>query len=254
EADGDVAVAFQGDLFDLPLPDILWLLGSRNKSGWLTLVSNSTHMVFTFRHGKLVGARSTDSTQRLGARLLDSGLITERQLEAALEYQKALSPPPALGSILVELGCITKAQLERAIARQFGELVFRLLIHPAGQFRFDPGIPDLRGEELNVSIEAEVFEAIRRADEWSSKRMVDTPFRLNPAITSEMAALIDPEERIYLVALIRGPKTLDQLVEISGRDRERVLASLQRLQAGGVIYLDADNPDALTPSDASLVA
>lgn len=244
-------MAFQGDLFDFPLPDILWFLGSRNKSGWLTLVSNSTHMVITFRQGKLVGARSTDSTQRLGARLVDSELIDAWQLEKALEHQKSASAPPALGSILVELGFITSAQLERAIARQFGELVFRLLIHPTGQFRFDPGIPDTRGESVNVSVEGEVFEAVRRADEWSSVRMLDTPFRLNPAISSETASLIDPEERIYLVALIRGPKTLDQLVELAGRDRDRVLMSLNRLQAGGVIYLDAD---AVPESASSMVA
>jgi hypothetical protein len=244
-------VAFQGDIFDFPLPDLLWFLGSRNKSGWLTLVSNSTHMVITFRQGKLVGARSTDSTQRLGSRLLDSGLIKGWQLEKALEYQKASSSQPALGSILVELGFITSEQLQQAIARQFGELVFRLLIHPAGQFRFDPGIPDLRGETVNVSIEGEVFEAVRRADEWSSERMLDTPFRLNPAISSETAALIDPEERMYLVALIRGPKTLDQLVDLSGRERQRVLESLNRLQAGGVIYLDAESAP---KGSASLVA
>ncbi len=244
-------MAFQGDLFDFPLPDLLWFLGSRNKSGWLTLVSDSTHMVYTFRQGKLVGARSTDSTQRLGTRLLDGGLIDEWQLDKALEVQKAGASPRALGSILIELGFITALQLERAIARQFGELVFRLLIHPTGQFRFDPGIPDLRGETVNVSIETEVFEAVRRADEWSSERMLDTPFRLNPAISSETAALIDPEDRIYLVSLIRGPKTLDQLVAISGREKERVLQSLNRLQASGVIYLDTS---VVAGEQSSLVA
>ena len=104
---------------------------------------------------------------------------------------------------------------------------------------------------MNVSIETEVFEAVRRADEWSSERMNDTPFRLNPAISSETAALIDPEERMYLVSLIRGPKTLDQLVDISGRDRDRVLQSIQRLQASGVIYLDTT---AAPDGNPSLVA
>ncbi|MEZ4571723.1 MAG: DUF4388 domain-containing protein [Thermomicrobiales bacterium] len=177
-------MAFQGDLFDFPLPDLLWFLGSRNKSGWLTLVSDSTHMVFTFRQGKLVGARSTDSSQRLGTRLVDAGLIDEWQVKKALEVQKTQPNSPALGSVLIELGFITSIQLERAIARQFGELVFRLLIYPTGQYRFDPGIPDMRGETVNVSIESEVFEAVRRADEWSSERMLDTPFKLNPAISS----------------------------------------------------------------------
>lgn len=244
-------MAVQGDLFDFPLPDLLWFLGSRNKSGWLTLVSDSTHMVFTFRQGSLVGARSTDTTQRLGTRLLDAELINEWQLQRALDEQKSKVDSPALGSILIDLEFITSTQLEQAIARQFGELIFRLLIHPTGQFRFDPGIPDMRGESVNVSIEGEVFEAVRRADEWSSERMLDTPFKLNPAISSETAALIDPEERIYLVSLIRGPKTLEQLVDISGRDRDRVLQSLHRLQASGVIYLDAN---AAVDGEPSLVA
>lgn len=244
-------MAFQGDLFDFPLPDLLWFLGSRNKSGWLTLVSDSTHMVFTFRQGSLVGARSTDATQRLGTRLLDAELINERQLQRALEEQKSKADSPALGSILIDLEFITSTQLEQAIARQFGELIFRLLIHPTGQFRFDPGIPDMRGESVNVSIESEVFEAVRRADEWSSERMLDTPFKLNPAISSETATLMDPEERVYLVSLIRGPKTLEQLVDISGRDRDRVLQSLHRLQASGVIYLDTN---AAVDGERSLVA
>ena len=98
-------------------------------------------MVITFRQGKLVGARSTDGTQRLGTRLVDGGLIDEWQLVKALEHQKSDQSSPALGSVLIELDFITQQQLERAIARQFGELVFRLLIHPTGQFRFDPGIP-----------------------------------------------------------------------------------------------------------------
>ena len=244
-------MAFQGDLFDFPLPDLLWFLGSRSKSGWLTLVSNSTHMVFTFHRGKLVGARSSDGTQRLGSRLVDGGLIDDRQLQVALQVQNSKPGSPALGSILVELGTITTTQLERAIARQFGELVFRLLIFPAGNFRFDPGIPDLRGETVNISIESEVFEAVRRADEWTAKRVLDTPFRMNPAITSEAAALIGQEDRIYLVSLIRGPKTLDQLVAISGHEKSKVLESLHRLQATGIIYLD---PTAEASRHESLVA
>lgn len=244
-------MAFQGDLFDFPLPDLLWFLGNRNKSGWLTLVSESSQMVFTFRQGKLVAARSNDATQRLGSRLVEQGLIEEWQIEEALEYQAKIDDAPAIGAILVELGFITHLQLQRAVAKQFGELVFRLLVRPTGQYRFDAGIPDLRGEVVNISIEGEVFEAVRRADEWAADRMLDTPFRLNPAISSEMAALIEPEDRLFLVALIRGPKSLDQLVKISGRKRERVLESLNRLQASGVIYLDAESVEA---KENSLVA
>lgn len=233
-------MAFQGDLFDLPLTDILWFLGTRNKSGWLTLTSQSTNMVFTFRRGQLIGARSNDTSQRLGRRLVAEGVLGEWQLERALAYQKSNNPPPPLGTIMVELGFLSAQQLEEALSQQFGELVFRLLIHPNGQFRFDPGVPDLRGEPMNVSVEAQVFDAVRRADEWIAQRMHDTPFRLNPSISAETAALIEPNDRVYLRSLIRGPRSMQQLAEIAGQPHEVVIDALTRLHTSGIIYLDAD--------------
>ena len=244
-------MAFQGDLFDLPLTDILWFLGNRNKSGWLTLTSQATNMVFTFRRGQLIGARSNDTSQRLGRRLVAEGILGEWQLERALAYQKSNNPAPPLGTIMVDLGFLTAKQLEQALAEQFGELVFRLLIHPSGQFRFDPGIPDLRGEPMNVSVEAQVFDAVRRADEWIAERMHDTPFRLNPAISAETAALIEAGDRDYLRYLIRGPRSMPQLAELTGRPHEIVMDALTRLHTSGIIYLD---PDAAPISRESAVA
>lgn len=233
-------MAIQGDLFDFPLTDILWFLGSRNKSGWLTLVNQSSHMVFTFRRGKLVGARSTDASQRLGRRLVTDEYIEQWQLHKALEYQQSTPDAPALGTILVDLGFLTHEQLQQAITRQFGDLIFRLMIQPTGHFRFDPGIPDLRGEQIDVSVESEVFEAIRRADEWTAERIHDTPFRLNPAISAETVALVESEDREILRMLVRGPRRLDELAVQANRPKERVAAALTRLQASGIVYLDAE--------------
>lgn len=233
-------MAIQGDLFDFPLTDMLWFLGSRNKSGWLTLVNQSSHMVFTFRRGKLTGARSTDANQRLGHRLVAEGSIQTWQLDKALELQKQHDSAPALGTILVELDFISHEKLQRAITRQFGDLIFQLLIQPVGQFRFDPGIPDMRGEEINVSVESEIFEAIRRADEWTAERMHDTPFRLNPSISAETVALVERQDRDILRMLVRGPQTLDELAQRAEYERDEIVECLNRLQAVGMIYLDAE--------------
>ncbi|MFW6075536.1 MAG: DUF4388 domain-containing protein [Chloroflexota bacterium] len=233
-------MAIQGDLFDFPLTDMLWFLGSRNKSGWLTLVNQSSHMVFTFRRGKLIGARSTDANQRLGHRLVAEELIETWQLDKALELQSRHDAAPPVGTILVELGFLTHDQLHEAISRQFGDLVFQLLIQPIGQFRFDPGIPDMRGVEIDVSVESEIFEAIRRADEWTAERMHDTPFRLNPSISAETVALVEREDRDVLRLLVRGPLTLDELAARASANRTKITESLNRLQAVGMIYLDAE--------------
>lgn len=240
---GNQLMAIQGDLFDFPLADILWFLGSRNKSGWLTLVNQSSHMVFTFRRGNLVGARSTDASQRLGRRLVADEYVEQWQLDKALENQRSSADAPALGTILVDLGFITHEQLQEAITKQFGDLIFRLMIQPTGHFRFDPGIPDLRGEQIDMSVESEIFEAIRRADEWTAERIHDTPFRLNPAISAETVALVEAEDREILRMLVRGPRRLDELALQSNQKKERVAEALSRLQASGVVYLDAELSD-----------
>lgn len=232
-------MAFQGDLFDFPLTDIFWFLENHKKSGWLMLTSRSTEIIFTFSRGQLVAARSGDLGQRIGARLVADGVLSEDQLREALDQQESSIPRPPLGRIFVQRGFVTREQLQRAISAQFGELVFRLLIKPTGQFRFDPGIPDMRGEPVNVSIQQEVFGAVRRADEWSANRLYEAPMKLNPSITPETLELLENDDAIVAQGLMsHGPQTLDQLVETSGRPRDEIAEHLTRLQASGVVYPD----------------
>jgi DNA-binding HxlR family transcriptional regulator len=247
-------MAFYGELHDFPLTDLLWFLGSRSKSGWLSLSNETSYIVFTFRRGQLVAARSNDATQRLGQVLVNNGAISEEQLEEALTIQRSSEDPRALGTLLVQHGFLTRERLQSALVAQFGELIFRLLINPTGQFRFDPGIPDLRGEPVNVSVEKEVFDAIRRADEWCVRHMQDAPFRINPSISTATADLIERGDRVFLRELIDGPRTFDQLVKASGHSSEAVLESLTRLQTSGIILIDAAGEAETSQSGESLAA
>ena len=56
--------------------------------------------------------------ERLGDILLETTNITERDLEAALEHQKAVSE--RIGKILLDKGLIRPVDLLRALARQAG--------------------------------------------------------------------------------------------------------------------------------------
>lgn len=50
----------------------------------------------------------------VGENLLNKGLITKEQLDAALETQKA-QPAKRLGAILVERGLVTEKQVEESL-------------------------------------------------------------------------------------------------------------------------------------------
>ena len=54
----------------------------------------------------------------LGALLIDEGLLTEAQLDAALAEQGRRGKP--LGRLLIESGTISEAELVRTLARQVG--------------------------------------------------------------------------------------------------------------------------------------
>ncbi len=64
--------------------------------------------------------------RRLGEILIDSGILTERQLTEALETQE--STKKFLGEVLIEMGFITKDKLELALARQFGSKLGEILL------------------------------------------------------------------------------------------------------------------------------
>jgi len=231
-------MAIQGDLYDFSLTDLIWFLDNRQKSGWLTLEHASAHMVFTFHSGKLVAARSDDASQRLGQQLMALNLLEAAELEAALDIQRDTRPTPALGSLLVQLGMVTPEQLQSALTAQFGELVFRLIVQPTGTFRFDPGVPNLHGEPVNVSIEREIFEAVRRADEWCATHIRRSMLRLNPAISSDTTRLAASHDREVIRVLMRGPRSYRELISTTGRTPESVLETITRLQANGAIFID----------------
>ena len=63
------------------------------------------------------GPRVGDATP-LGALLIDEGLLTDAQLDAALSEQTRSGKP--LGRLLIESGTISEAELVRTLARQVG--------------------------------------------------------------------------------------------------------------------------------------
>lgn len=57
---------------------------------------------------------------RMGELLVSRGLLTQEQLDRALELQKTSNPPKLLGSVLIESGMVTDEQLTMTIAHSVG--------------------------------------------------------------------------------------------------------------------------------------
>jgi hypothetical protein len=161
-------MALEGTLKDFSLADIFQLIGLQRKTGVLTLRSKDDTVTVTFLDGKVVGADSISHRleNRLGHVLLRSELLTQDQLNRALEIQKETLQ--RLGFILVHYGIISIESLKQALQLQILQIVFRLFRWKDGDYHFsqETTIEYDRDYVVPVSAESILMEGARMIDEW----------------------------------------------------------------------------------------
>ena len=80
-------------------------------------------------------------TKRIGEVLLDRHVITEKDLQKALTYQKEHGG--LMGQILIQIGCVTEEEIALALTAQYG---FPYL--PLDNYEIDGGLTSIIPEEL----------------------------------------------------------------------------------------------------------
>jgi len=122
----------------------------------------------TFLDGKVVGADSLSHRleNRLGHVLIRGELLTQDQLNRALEIQKETLQ--RLGFILVHYGIISVDSLKQAIQLQILQIVFRLFRWKDGDYHFsqETTIEYDRDNVTPITAESILMEGARMIDEW----------------------------------------------------------------------------------------
>src|SRR5262245_3963536 len=111
-------MALKGTLKDFGIADILQLIGQQQKSGMLNLTSKDQEVNVGFREGNIVKAESSTRKKKdlIGAMLVRAGLITEAQLEAALDAQRRSLK--RLGDVLVSLKMVDPDRFKQMMQLQ----------------------------------------------------------------------------------------------------------------------------------------
>ncbi len=171
-------VVLMGELATIALPEILQLLKFQALTGSLVVESDGVRYDVGLVSGNIVsvvardidtGVPSRRDELRLGSYLVASGISAEhieRHIERHIENAPQDGEP--VGERLVRVGAITRDQLSIAVAEQVQDFMVELL-------RARRGLFGLRAGEAHVpayasrpgwSIDALLFEALRRIDEW----------------------------------------------------------------------------------------
>jgi Lar family restriction alleviation protein len=159
-------IGIKGNLKSLGLSAILQILSSENKTGILQFAQGHRLRSIYIRDGKIVAASGREGL-RLGQILSDKGLISQEQLQEALE--KARETGKRVGEVLLDLGYIEEKGLKELIRYQIREAVLDISFWVEGDFEYQdcPVEFDKRGIE-DVSTMAVILEAAARRDEWAA--------------------------------------------------------------------------------------
>ena len=113
-------MAIKGSLKEASLPDVLQLLSLGMKTGCLSVTHRSNFAYVYFDRGRISFASIVNRRDRLGDILVKNGLITQSQLDEAVQGQ-ATQRDTRLGEILVERQFIAREELHRYIRLQIEE-------------------------------------------------------------------------------------------------------------------------------------
>jgi hypothetical protein len=234
-------VSLAGRLEEIELAELLHFLALNNRTGKVTLSRRSANGLVVVRQGRIVYAASSSIRETFGSILVCRGLVTPEALADALERQHVQAEGRKLGDLLVETGAITEAQLQEALRQQTGLVVQELCRWRAGYFRFEVGPVASAGdigvdaEELvvtgGVATDQILLEAMTRLDE------------ADPESSAPSTALAIA--RAPLAPALRGEVTLGLLRRASAVVGRGLLLLLRgdEAQGAGQVGLD-DLPDA----------
>jgi hypothetical protein len=162
-------MANEGSLGHPGLAELLRTIVEQHRTGLLELtgVPGAPDAQVAFLSARAVrytvASRAPDP---LGQLLVAAGVITPRQLRAALRVQR-LSPNTVLGEVLVSQGAIDRATRDHFVALQMRERLFALLSLPAGRYTFSPRPPNFTKATFNpIPAELILKEGLRRVAEW----------------------------------------------------------------------------------------
>ncbi len=234
-------VVLGGSVGAIPIGAVLQLLQMEGQTGTLSIWNASREMSIHMRGGlvDLVQSKGAGDEFRLGRFFLQEGLVTEDQIEDLVQSSRRgadSGKAKLLGDLLVESGRVTEAQLEEALTRQSSELIYELLRWQAGRFEFQQGgVSELaESARLAMPVASVVMEGFRRVDEWrvieAKLGSFDAVLLPDPASLDTMGGnekLARPERAV--LEAIDGERTVREVIaasHLSSFDACRILFQL----------------------------
>jgi len=214
-------MSLRGELREFELPDILQLIASQKKAGWLKVISRGTcHFVF-FRDGKITSTKNpAEEEDPLEQYIIRRGILTTDQADrlAATRRKTGLD----VHDILQKEGMLGAEDIQEIFETMVEHDIFELMSIRSGTYEFET--EDRAGRVPEGALYAEIgpilMEAARKADEVGEMRRALGPEDGVLALTA-VGREAQPEyaDEGKVLAFVNGTRSIDAIIEESGLDR-----------------------------------
>ncbi|HKT09177.1 MAG TPA: DUF4388 domain-containing protein [Gemmatimonadaceae bacterium] len=234
-------MAIKGSLREASLPDVLQLLAMGQKTGCLSVTDRSNFGYIYFDRGRISYASIVNRRDRLGDMLVKAAVLTQTELDAAIDVQGTQHRHKRLGEILIEQQILSREELHRYIRIQIEEAVYYLFTWTQGTFSFEADIrPDEHDVLVSINPESLLLEGARRVDEWSliEKKVpsFDIIFGVDDGRLAASEAQLTPLQE-QLLPLIDGRRDVTALIDSSGAGEFEVGKALYGLATAGFLHI-----------------
>jgi hypothetical protein len=127
--DEDAGLTLRGSIEETSVPELMRSVFGSGETGVLTFRRGELIKTVYLHMGRIVYAKSSDPSERLGEDLLLRGKITVRQY---LEASKLIRPGRRLGAILLELGALEPEDLMPSLEHHVKEMLLDVFTWTSG--------------------------------------------------------------------------------------------------------------------------
>lgn len=246
--------AMRGQLSDTSVPDLCRGLSDAHATGALEIEGEAGIARIFFRSGFVYWAMSPAPRAQLGSRLVNAGFITSAQLEDTLERQQRADTRTKLGALLVDEGLVTQDVIRVFVQEQILDALFDTMRWSSGAYSFHSG--DAVAEKLPVDIPvAELLVAVaRRLGEWDQvQRVIPDLDAVPDHVTGKggMATSLEPDE-FAVLASIDGIRSVSELAADLGYSEFEAARIIYGLTLLGVVEIeDADEDEGTDELEAA---
>lgn len=247
-------MSLRGELREFELPDILQLIASQGKAGWLKVISRGKcHFVF-FRDGKITSTKNpAEEDDPLEEYIIRRGLLTDDQIDrvAATRRKTGLD----VHDILQKEGMLSPEDIQEIFETMVEHDIFELMSTKSGTYEFET--EDRPGPVPEGALYAEIgpilMEGARKADEVAEMRRALGPEDGVLALTA-IGREAKPEyaDEGTLLALVNGTRTIDTLIEESGLDRYTATRTLFDCARHGWVKISSARGSAQPTEEAEI--